>query len=49
MDNFTDKLNGYLKKYWMPELLSQELTDALEKAERSKEDPTPQNDSTISD
>ena len=49
MDNFTDKLNGYLKKYWMPELLSQELADALDREERPKEDPTPQNDSTISD
>jgi hypothetical protein len=26
MDKFTDKLNSYLKKYFMPEVLSDELT-----------------------
>ena len=49
MDKFTDKLNGYLKKYWMPEILAGELLDTLDKKEKPSEDTTPQDNSTISD
>ena len=49
MDKFTDKLNGYLKKYFMPEVLTQELLDTLDKEEQPREEtPQSQNDSTIS-
>ena len=42
MDNFTDRLNGYLRKYFIPEILSDELIAAS----KAKESDTLPNDIT---
>jgi hypothetical protein len=50
-DKFTNKINDYLKKYWMPELLNNELLDSLRhRADNGQpaDVNTPDNNSKIS-